>query len=186
MSTGWIDTVYNNSDKIVKIGSKDQAHNGMMVKESNPSDNFELDDDQSHELQPHTKYCTEWFGIRWYHTGKHYKTYSADYTVDFFQFQMGRFDYMMFVNGSNGKVLIRQRVPSECDDFYCIMRFENDGVWIDIVHSSSAVDLDLVREVLNESGEWVKASTSVAMKAVKVFDNKNSYDGQNAVHETVL
>ncbi len=180
MNSGWIGTVYNNSDKIVNIRCKNDSDNGVMVDESNPSDNFNLADGQFHELKPHTKYSTEWFRIPWFYNGKHYKTYSADYTINFFQCQFGRFDYIMFVNDANGKVLMRQRVPSECDDYHCIMRFENDGVCIDIVHCNSAVDQDLVREVLDESGEWVKASAPVTMNAVRVFDKRNSLEEQES------
>ncbi len=171
MGLGLIDTVYNNSDKIVKIRSKDDNNNGVVVNANNASDSFNLDDGQFHELQPHTKYCTERFGIPWYTGGKWYKTYSADYTINFFHSQLGEYDYIMFVNEANGKVLMRQCVPTQCDEFHCIMRFENDGVWIDVVHSNTAMHVDLVREVLSESGEWEKIGASVAMNAVRVFHN---------------
>ncbi len=176
MGSGWIDTVYNNSDKVVKIRSRDNEHNGTMVNENNPLENFDLADGQFHELKPHTKYWTDWLAIPWYYRGKRYKSYSADNTINFFNSQIGSHDYVMFVNDANGKMLMRQRVPTDCD-FYCTMRFENDGVWIDIVNHDSTLDVEFVREMC-ESGNWVKNDPLDAANVVSAFDDRNSLEEQ--------
>ncbi len=169
MGTGWIDAVYNNSDKVVMIRSKDDHHNGVLVTENNlSSDAIKLVDNRFHKLQPHTRYSAECFEIPRYMPGKHYKTYHAHFTINFFHSQLGIFDFIMFVNEFNGKVLMRQFVPRDCD-FHCIMRIENTGVWIDIIDSNPPTPANYTCQAKNELGQWERIQEPMASGIISPF-----------------
>lgn len=168
MGIGWVDTVYNNSDKIIKIRSIDECHNGTLKNKNDGNDHFDLHDGDFHELKPQSKYTAEWFGIPWYCQGKHFKTYTADCTINFYMSNIGRQSYIRFVKDSNGQELVRIKVPSGCN-FNCNMRFENDGVWIDIVHNHSFSTEYERGNLYNASMEWAEVGVSVAARAISAF-----------------
>lgn len=167
MGVGWIDNVYNNSDRSMWIRSIDSSHNGTLTS-SNGNNHFALDDGKFHELKPHTHYKANWFGIPWYYQGKHFKSYSADKTINFYTSQIGNQNYIIFLNETNGQELLRQKAPTG-SDFHCNLRFENVGTEIDIVNNNPFSGENAGLEIYNQYKEWVKDAASVAASAVSAF-----------------
>ncbi len=139
-----------------------------MVNEKDPSDCLKLDDSQFHKLRPRTKYRTSSVDIPRYTPGCHYKTYSADFTINFFTGKTGEFDCIMFVNSTHGKLIMRKHMPKD-GYFHWIMRIENDGVWIDIIDCTSRLNVNPLCMVNNKLAGWMAIEGSMAANAVSAF-----------------
>jgi hypothetical protein len=108
MGVGWIDNIYNNTDKEWCLKSVDDRHNGAIFRDGRRL--FELDDRKYHSLSPHTQFHAEWCGIPWYYQGKHYKAMSADQqsNVQFYTSEMDKKNNIIFLNGQTGEIIGRK------------------------------------------------------------------------------
>jgi hypothetical protein len=162
MGVGWIDNIYNNTGGMIEIKSVDARNNGNVI---GPVGGGELDGGAFRKLHPRTHYSADWFAIPWYFQGKHYKAFKSATCpeVRFYASQIGTQNFIIFEDPKTGKNIARQSVPYQ-QDFHCTMRFDLDGVYIQVVNNHSFTAETAVFEVMKE-GKWV-ADTAVAVAGI--------------------
>lgn len=165
MGVGWIDNIYNNSSSIWYIQSVDDQHNGAL---SGDSSSFKLDDGEFHPLQPGTHYAADWCGIPWYYAGKHFKVISQDRSgkVQFFTSELEGGNWIIYQEMDNGHRIARQAVPKG-SDFHCNLRFEPEGIFIDVVNNNAFSGENALYQVMTETKDWIRALAPVIAEAIK-------------------
>ena len=133
MGVGWIEFIYVNTSYSWFIKSVDSRHNGKLTSDEGIS--FSLDDGSFHELQPTDRgrpYSAAQCGIPW-ENGRHYKqVYSSvdeKNSLKITTEARGGKNYIKFVDQNTDKLVRQQRVPYA---FKCVLRLEDDGVYIDV------------------------------------------------------
>lgn len=142
---GWIHNVYNNTRYPVKIKSVDARHNGCMSSEGK---SFDLHDGEYHTLAPNSHYECSWFGIPWYCEGRHFKAYESSTSsgaVSFYTSEIDGENWIVFED-DKGRTIQRQKAP-KASDYYCTMRFEYDGAFIDILNNNTHSEQSWERRV---------------------------------------
>jgi hypothetical protein len=165
MAVGWIDKVFNNTGTTWFLKSVDDQHNGVL-KSDNAS--FQLDDAQFHEIKPETQYGADWCGIPWYFQGKHYKALSKDQKtgIVFFTSEIGAENWIIYNEIVTGRSVARQSAPKG-SDFHCNLRFEDEGIFLDIVNNNAFSGENAVYQVYSETKEWVKVLLPAISAAIK-------------------
>lgn len=155
MAVGWIDNIYNNSQQIWYMKSVDDRHNGRLTA---GSESFKLDDGAFHPLSPGIHYTADSCGIPWYYQGKHFKVISRNTTggVRFYTSEIGDKNWIIYEEDGRGRELARQTVPKG-SNFHCNLRFEDSGVFIDIVNNPEFSAENAVFQVLRETRDLVVA-----------------------------
>ncbi len=167
MGIGWIDNIYNNTVQNWYLQSIDDRNNGELSGGGYP--NFKLDDKQFHQLRPRTHYHADWCGIPWYYNGQHYKVFTIDRTknaVSFFTSEVGDKNWIMFQDVINGQEILRQAVPKG-SDFHCTMRFEDNGVYVDIVNNNAFSGENALYQIYNELKQWVRVVATIMGATLK-------------------
>ena len=164
MGVGWIDRVYNNSGTSWYLKSVDDRHNGALA---GAGASFKLDDANFHALKPRTHYTADWCGIPWYYNGKHFKVLSKDNKsgVIFYTSEIGGDNWILYEELNTGRQLARQAVPKG-SDFHCNLRFEDAGIFIDIVNNNAFSGENALYQIYSETKEWVKVLAPEIAKAV--------------------
>lgn len=165
MGVGWIDNIFNNTDRHWFFQSVDDRNNGAL---SGGSSNFTLDDRAYHKLSPHTHYTADWCGIPWYYSGKHYKVISPDEHdgVKFYTSQNGAKNCIVYEELQTGRQRILQHVPG--GDFHCNLRIENEGFFIDVVNNHEFSSDNALYLILGKTEEWLKY---LAPEVIKAFSS---------------
>jgi hypothetical protein len=159
MGVGYINDIYNNTDKTWYFASIDKQHNGRLTNASNSSDTFVLDDHAFHALPPHTHYRGAWCGIPWYSHGEHYKQISSNRAnvVNFYTTQIGQNNWIYFEENGTGRIVGRQSVPINTE-FHCNMVIGNDGIRIDVVNNPQFSGEMAAYYILRGVEEWFKVA----------------------------
>lgn len=165
MSVGWIDNIYNNGRSTWYLKSVDDHNNGALAA---GKDKFTLDDHKYHALSAGTHYNANWCGIPWYFEGKHYKVISQDKKtgVLFYTSEIKGRNWIVYEQLNTGRQIARQAVPTR-SDFHCNMRFEADGVFIDVVNNNRFSGENAALQVMGEAKEWVKALAPIFAAAIQ-------------------
>ena len=160
MGVGWIDKVFNNTGSNWYLKSVDSQNNGAL---SGGGGNFTLDDGNFHQLNSRTPYSTNWCGIPWYASGKHFKVFSKSKTggVAFYTSEIEGKNWIVYEDVNTGRQIARQSAPKG-SDFHCNMRFEENGVFIDIINNNEFSGENAAYYIYNESKEWVEVGLKVA------------------------
>jgi len=165
MSVGWIDNIYNNSKTTWYVKSVDDRHNGALAADGKQ---FTLDDGAFHQMEGETHFHAEWCGIPWYYQGKHYKAISTDGKggVQFYTSELEGRNWVIYEELNKGRQLARQSVPTR-SDFHCNLRFETEGVFLDVVNNNAFSGENAVYQVMSETKEWVKVLAPIISAAIK-------------------
>jgi hypothetical protein len=165
MAVGWIDNVFNNTDTTWFLKSVDDRNNGVL---KSGSASLQLDDAQFHEIKPKTQYGADWCGIPWYFQGKHYKALSRDQKsgIAFFTSEIGAENWIIYNDIATGRPIARQSAPKG-SDFHCNLRFEDEGIFLDIVNNNAFSGENAVYQVYSETKEWVKVLLPAITAAIK-------------------
>lgn len=169
MGVGWIDNVYNNTDKQWYLKSLDDSHNGAISRDGRQL--FTLDDHAYHGLSAHTQFHADWCGIPWYYQGRHYKAMSSDQqrNVQFYTSDVEGKNWIYYLDGLTGNIIGRQQAPRV--DFRCNLRFETTGNFIDIVNDSGNVQ-ETVAFLYNEFKQWVQIGLGAFGATIKGKSDK--------------
>ena len=161
MGVGWIDRVYVNTSGSWNIKSTDDHNNGAL---RGGGRSFDLNDRRTHQLKGKTMYSADWCGIPWYYQGKHFKTISksssGDDACEFFTSEIKDKNWLMFYNKRTGKEVARQEVPKG-SDFHCFLRFEEDGVFFEIVNNHEFSAENAVFVILGAVKKGIDAAIEV-------------------------
>jgi hypothetical protein len=162
-NVGWIDRIYNNTNRDWYIKSVDDRFNGKLKRDGG-GEEIELDGGQWHRLRSNTLYNCEWCGIPWYYNGQHYKRLSADrqHFVEVFTSSIDRKNWMYYAS-ERGREVARQQAPGDAP-FHTWLRIEDDGCALYIVNDAGEI-VDTLKQIAKQVGEWVEAT-------VKEFANK--------------
>ncbi len=165
MGVGWIDDIFNNSSSTWRLKSVDDSHNGVL---QGGGESISLDDGALHDLKPATHYAAEWCGIPWFYQGKHYKAFSHDgqNSVSFYTSEIGGQNWIIYQDAKTGRQVARQSAPFG-SDFHCLMRFEENGVWIDIVNNNAFSGENALYQVFDEAKQWVQVLGPIIAAALK-------------------
>ncbi len=165
MSAGWIDNIYNNTTTTWQLKSVDDRHNGALAAGGT---RFELDDGAFHALKGETHFQAEWCGIPWYYQGKHFKVISTDGKrgVLFYTSELEGRNWVVYEELNTGRQLARQAVPTG-SDFHCNLRFEADGVFLDVVNNNAFSGENALYQILSETKEWMKVLAPIISAAIK-------------------
>ena len=135
MPVVWIDEIYNNSNSVWHLQSVDSTHNGAVLL--NGQKVAELDSGDFHDLAPHTHYHAEWCGVPWYWKGEHFKCVRRNTQgIQIFAAEDGGKNWIRFHEAATGRPLARLEV-SKNTDTHVFLRFEDDGVFIDVVANAN-------------------------------------------------
>ncbi len=165
MSVGWIDNIYNNGRTIWYLKSVDDRNNGALAANGT---NFTLDDHEYHALAGESHFHANWCGIPWYFEGKHFKVISRDRQkgVLFYTSEIEGQNWIVYEELNTGRQIARQAVPTG-SDFHCNLRFEADGIFIDVVNNNAFSGENAAHQILSETKEWVKASAAIISAAIQ-------------------
>jgi hypothetical protein len=165
MAIGWIDNVFNNTNTPWFLKSVDDRNNGALKSDSA---SFQLDDTLFHEIKPKTQYGADWCGIPWYFQGKHYKALSKDQQsgIIFFTSEIGNENWIVYNEIGTGRSVARQSAPKG-SDFHCSLRFEDEGIFLDIVNNNAFSGENAVYQVYSEAKEWVTVLLPAISEAIK-------------------
>ena len=165
MGIGWIDNIYNNSSSTWHLKSVDDRNNGAL---SGGGTSFTLDDQNYHALRSGTHYKADWCGIPWYFEGKHFKVISQDRKkgVLFYTSEIGGDNWIVYEELNTGRQIARQSVPKG-SDFHCNLRFEEAGVFIDVVNNNAFSGENAVYQILSETKDWVKVLAPIIGAAIQ-------------------
>jgi hypothetical protein len=165
MAVGWIDNIFNNTNTTWYLKSVDDRHNGALEA---GGARFTLDDQTFHAVKPRTHYRTDWCGIPWYYQGKHFKALSKDQKtgVLFYTSEMGGGNWIVYEEIGTGRQLARQAAP-QGSDFHCNLRFEEAGVYIDIINNNAFSGENAIYQVCSETKEWVKVLGPMIAAAIQ-------------------
>jgi hypothetical protein len=152
----WIDKVYNNSKATWKLSSVDDQNNGALFQGGKKV--VELDGGEPHDIAP-GQYDAQSCGVPWYNDGSHYKLATKGGPgLSFFMAQQDGKNWVLFRNFQTGSSIARIEV-SMVSDSRVYLRFENDGVYLDVIDapsSSGAV------QTVDTVGKWVDVAKSAA------------------------
>jgi hypothetical protein len=164
MAIGWIDRICNNSGSSWYLKSVDDRHNGAL---KGGGASFTLDDANFHVLNHHTQYTADWCGIPWYYQGKHFKVLSKDQKrgVLFYISEIGADNWIIYEELNTGRQLARQAAPKG-SDFHCNLRFEDTGVFIDIVNNNAFSGENALYQIYSEIKEWEDVLAPVVAEAI--------------------
>lgn len=148
MSVGWIDNIYNNARSTWYLKSVDDRNNGALAGS--------------------TRYHADWCGIPWYFEGRHYKVISQDSKngVLFYTSELKGRNWIVYEQLNTGRQIARQAVPTG-SDFHCNMRFEPDGVFIDVVNNNQFSGEKAALQIMGEAKSWVKALAPIFAAAIQ-------------------
>jgi hypothetical protein len=165
MAVGWIDNIFNNTNSTWYLKSVDDSHNGALEA---GGARFALDDQTFHAVKPRTHYRADWCGIPWYYQGKHFKALSKDQKtgVLFYTSEMAGGNWVVYEELGTGRQLARQAAP-QGSDFHCSLRFEDTGVYIDIINNNAFSGENAVYQVYSETQEWVKVLGPMIAAAIQ-------------------
>jgi hypothetical protein len=156
----WIDKVYNNSQSVWYLTSVDEKHNGGLYQ--NGRKVIELDGGQPHAITPGT-YEASWCGVPWSDDQNHYKCVSRNGSgSNLFMAQQDGKNWVLFLNAKTGRFVARVEVSPSADS-HVNLRFEDDGVYLDVI---DAPDSSGLLEVLQAGGPWVGAAAAVIAAAI--------------------
>lgn len=158
MGVGWIDDIYVNTDHDWYISSVDDRNNGKLTHNQ---ETIELDGGQVHAIKGDTHYHAEWCGIPWYYQGKHYKTFSKDNvkTVQYYTTEVEGGNYILYIDKDSGREIARQSVPDD-GDYHCKLRFEADGIYIDVVNDPKFQP----QYYFLQNGDWIPTAIETIAK----------------------
>ncbi|MFZ0547596.1 MAG: hypothetical protein WAM60_19270 [Candidatus Promineifilaceae bacterium] len=164
MGVGWIDNIFVNTDSSWFLKSIDTEHNGAL---SGGGSSFKLDDGNYHQLNANTRYSADWCGIPWYGSGKRFKVFSKNQVdgVVFYTSENWGKNWIKYEGVNTGRPIARQSAPKG-SDFHCNMRFENDGVFIDIVNNNAFSGENAVYSIYNQAKQWVEALGPIIAAAI--------------------
>jgi hypothetical protein len=168
---GWIDTVYNNTDKIWYLRSVDDWHNGFLTPDGG-GNTLNLAPKNWVGILPHTEYHVNDGAIPWYFRDEHYKAISRNISgpqsnngVRFYSSEMDDKNWIVYTD--HGKELARQEVPKgNLSDFHCTLRIQDDGIFLKVVNNQFSTDKALAD--IFEGGKWVAEKWLEMAKAVAV------------------
>jgi hypothetical protein len=155
MGVGWIDHIYNNMEERWNIRSVDAMHNGTLLHGF-----VSLDDGGWHGLAPHAGYDAQWCGIPWYWNDERFKAIQRAPNMSwlvpcarFFTLADAGKNWVHWVDGYTGATLGRQEAPNS--DFHCILRLENQGVFLDVLATNTSTPDSLAQQILAAAGRPV-------------------------------
>jgi len=165
MGIGWIDNIYNNSSSTWHLKSVDDRNNGAL---SGGGTSFTLDDQNYRALRGITPFKADWCGIPWYFEGKHFKVISQDRKKGalFYTSEIGGDNWIVYEELNTGRQIARQSVP-QGSDFHCNLRFEEAGVFIDVVNNNAFSGENAVYQILSETKDWVKVLAPIIGAAIQ-------------------
>lgn len=164
MSVGWIDNIYNNSSSIWYLKSVDDRYNGAL---EGGGTNFTLDDKNFHDLKPKSHYKADWCGIPWYYQGKHFKVITKDQKsgVLFYTSEISDKNWIVYEQLNTGRQIARQAAPKG-SDFHCNLRYEDAGVFIDIINNNLFSGEYALYQIYSETKEWVQVLEPIISEAI--------------------
>ncbi|NJK31323.1 MAG: hypothetical protein HC927_02285 [Deltaproteobacteria bacterium] len=181
MGIGYIDNIYNNSKTSWHIRSVDDRHNGVLTTDG---EEFTLDDGAFHEIAANTHYHGSWCGIPWYFEGRHFKQFARDNNkkrgTRFYTSQLSDENWIIYEDAATGRQVARQKVPNN-QDFHCNLRFEDEGVFIDVVNSNQFTAENMLVQIL-EQGKWVVEQV-INIAGLIAGEKKESSDKQESNDE---
>lgn len=168
-NTGWIDRIYNNTNRDWYIKSVDDRFNGKL-KEHGGGEVIELDGGQWHRLKKNTRYNCEWCAIPWYWEGKHYKLLSgvaskAHYVECFTSSVEGK-NWVYYMDATGDEVA-RQKAPNN-DAFRLWLRIDDEKCLFYIVNDTGGI-IDTLIQLHTELNKWIDATLDRVAKIVDII-----------------
>lgn len=84
----------------------------------------------------------------------------------FYASEIGPDNWIVYEELNTGRQIARQSVPKG-SDFHCNLRFEEPGIFIDVVNNHAFSGENAADQIMSETKDWVKVIAPIIGAAIK-------------------